>query len=87
MNTLFPPGPGRELVLSNCTNCHTIGKILLSQFDENGWRTHRLQHSPRVSGLSEADKDTLWAYLIKTFPSGREIPQLPPELLQGETGY
>ena len=87
INALFPPGPGRDLVLNNCTNCHSIAPIVLSQFDEGGWRNHRVQHSPRVPALSEADKDLLWSYLVKTFPPGRQLPQLPPEMLQGEAGY
>jgi cytochrome c5 len=87
MNALFPPGPGRELVLSNCTNCHSIAPIVLSRFDEGGWRNHRAQHSQRVPGLSEAEKDQVWLYLVKSFPPDRQLPELPPEMLQGETGY
>ena len=87
LDKLFPPGPGRHLVLQNCTNCHSIAPIVLSEHDANGWQTHRLNHENRVAGLTPEEKDLVWAYLIKSFPPGRPLPELPPEMLKGETGY
>ena len=87
LDKLFPPGPGRDLVLQNCTNCHSIAPIVLSEHDANGWQTHRLNHENRVAGLTPEEKDLVWAYLIKSFPPGRPLPELPPEMLKGEAGY
>jgi hypothetical protein len=74
-------------VLQNCTNCHSIVPIVLSQHDANGWQTHRLNHENRVAGLTKEEKDLVWAYLIQNFQPGRQLPDLPPDMLKGETGY
>ncbi len=86
LDKLFPAGPGRDLVLQNCTNCHSIAPIVLSQHDANGWQTHRLNHENRVAGLTREEKDLVWTYLIQSFPPGRQLPELPAEMLKGETG-
>jgi hypothetical protein len=59
----------------------------MSDHDANGWKTHRLNHEPRVAGLTPQEKDLVWEYLIKSFPPGRQVPELPAELLKGEAGY
>lgn len=87
IDEIFPPGDGRELVLSNCVNCHTIVPIALARKTPDEWVSHRTQHRQRVSGISDADADRLWAYLTKNFAPGRPLPQLPEDLLKTWTSY
>jgi hypothetical protein len=87
MDEVFPPDDGRDLVLENCVNCHTIVPIALARKIPDEWISHRTQHRQRVSGLSEADADRLWGYLTRNFYPGRPIPQLPEDLLQTWTSY
>ena len=87
IDEIFPPDEGRDLVLSNCTNCHTIVPIALARKTPDEWVSHRTQHRQRVGGISDADADRLWAYLTKNFAPGRPIPQLPEDLLKTWTAY
>jgi hypothetical protein len=87
IDEIFPPDDGRELVLNNCVNCHTIVPIALARKTPDEWVSHRTQHRQRVGGISDADADRLWAYLTKNFAPGRPIPQLPEDLLKTWTAY
>jgi mono/diheme cytochrome c family protein len=87
MDEVFPPDDGRDLVLNNCVNCHTIVPIALARKTPDEWVSHRTQHRQRVGGLSDADADRLWGYLTRNFAPGRPIPQLPEDLLQTWTSY
>jgi hypothetical protein len=87
MDEIFPPGPGREILLNNCTTCHTFVPIVLSQKTKEEWENTRLHHRDRVSGLGDADFKTLYEYLETNFARGHPVPKLPPELLQTWTSY
>jgi cytochrome c5 len=86
MNAIFPPGPGRDLVLNNCQNCHTFVPIVVLQMDEAAWTRSSVDHRPRVTGLSEDDFKTLYDYLKANFNPAHPVPQLPRELLDTWTG-
>jgi len=87
INAIFPPGPGRELVLNNCTSCHTFVPIVILQMTKEAWERNRRDHSDRVAGLSEAEKDTLYEYVTANFNPDHQIPKLPKELLKTWTSY
>ena len=87
MNAIFPPGPGRDLVLNNCQNCHTFVPIVILQMEEAAWTRNSVDHRERVTGLSDADFATLYDYLKVNFNPRRPVPALPQELLDTWTGY
>jgi len=87
INAIFPPGPGRELVLNNCTSCHTFVPIVILQMTKEAWERNRRDHSDRVAGLSEAEKDTLYEYVTANFNPDHPVPKLPKELLKTWTSY
>jgi len=87
MNAIFPPGPGRELVLNNCTTCHTIVPIVVLQLNEDAWKHWRTIHRSRVPALSDADFNTLYDYLRTNFNPSRPVPKLPQDLLDTWTSY
>ncbi len=87
MDKIFPPGDGRDLVLLNCTNCHTFVPIALARKTPDEWRSHRTQHRDRVPGLTDAQVDIVYAYLTTNFAPGRPLPELPEDLLRTWTSY
>ena len=87
IDEIFPPGAGRDLVLNNCTNCHSIVPIVILQMTPEAWELNAREHRDRVASLSDADVATLYAYLTANFNPNRPVPQLPQELLDTWTSY
>jgi len=85
LDAIFPQGPGRDLVLNNCQTCHVWVPIVVLQMDEAAWYRNSLNHRGRVEALSDAEFETLYAYLSSTFTPDRPVPQLPPSLLEAWT--
>ena len=81
------PGPGRDLVLNNCTSCHTFVPIVILQMTKEAWERNGRDHRERVTGLSDADFEILYEYLIANFNPARLVPALPRELLDAWTSY
>lgn len=87
LGAIFPPGPGREVVLGSCQNCHTFVPIVILQMDKDAWRRNSLDHRDRVATLSDEQFNQAYTYLTQNFGPHRPVPQLPPELLQSWTTY
>jgi len=83
LSDFFPPGEGRDLVLMNCGNCHSVGAIVVVQFTEDQWQTNQNCHRARFIGLSEEDFETIYDYVKTNFYPGRPVPDLPKEFLMG----
>ena len=87
LEEIFPPGPGRDLVLENCQNCHTFVPIVVLQMDKDAWQRNSLDHRERVTTLTDEQFKTLYGYLTANFGPHRPVPKLPKELLKTWTGY
>ena len=87
IDEIFPAGPGRELLLNNCTSCHTFVPIVVLQMDKNAWERNSRIHRSRVPALSNDDFDVLYQYLVANFNPDRPVPTLPKELLETWTSY
>lgn len=87
MNKIFPPGAGRDLVLNNCTTCHTIVPIVVLQMSPAQWDASSQNHRDRVSVLTDAEFKSVYDYLKANFNPDKPVPQLPKELLQTWTSY
>jgi mono/diheme cytochrome c family protein len=87
LDAIFPQGPGRELVLGSCQNCHTFVPIVILQMDKDAWRRNSLDHRERVATLSDEQFQQAYAYLSEHFGPHRPVPQLPPDLLKSWTTY
>ena len=85
MDAIFPDGAGRELLLNNCTNCHSFVRIVLMQRTRQQWSVVKSNMRPRVAGLSDHDVDTIFDYLEDAFNETRPEPKLPKWLLETET--
>ena len=87
LDAIFPPGPGRDLLLNNCQTCHVWVPIVILQMDQNAWRRNSLDHRDRVEALSDEDFKVLYDYLSSTFTPDRPVPKLPQGLLEAWTTY
>lgn len=87
LDEIFPAGPGRALVLDNCTTCHTITPIVVVQMTREARERWARDHRDRVPVVSDADYKTLTEYLVENFNPSKPIPQLPKELLDTWTSY
>jgi cytochrome c5 len=87
IDEIFPAGRGRDLLLNNCTSCHTFVPIVVLQMDKDAWERNRRIHRSRVPALSDADVDVLYQYLVSNFNPNRPVPTLPKELLATWTSY
>ena len=87
IDEIFPAGPGRDLLLNNCQNCHVWVPIVVLQMDEAAWFRNSLEHRSRVEGLSDEEFELLYDYLSSTFTPDRPVPELPAALLEAWTSY
>ena len=87
MDKIFPPGPGRDLVLNNCQICHVWVPIVILQMDETQWARNRSEHRDRVELVSDEDFELMYGYLTTTFTPDRPVPELPSALLEAWTSY
>jgi hypothetical protein len=87
LDDIFPPGRGRELVLNNCTTCHTFVPIVVLQLTKEAWERNSRIHRERVPSMSDADFRTLYDYLEASFNPDRPVPKLPKALLDTWTSY
>ena len=79
----------RDMILNNCTVCHTFVPIVMQQFDQGGWRSLLDRHVGvgRVYQLSADQVAQIRDYLAANFNKDHPQPDLPPELLETWTSY
>ncbi len=87
MDAIFPPGPGREAVLDNCTSCHTFVPLVVLQYTQAQWDLSARNHRDRVPRMSDADFKAGYDYLAKHFNPDHPVPVLPKYLLDTWTDY
>ena len=73
----------RDIIMDNCTSCHTFVPIVVQQFDRSGWETGISRHVivGRVPYMTPAQVKEITEYLIANFNSSLPVPELPPALL------
>lgn len=82
LDAIFPAGPGRDLLLNNCTGCHTFLRIVVGRRSKDQWDYVKRDMRGKVSQLSDQDVDTLFAYLEANFNDAKPVPNLPNWFLQ-----
>ncbi len=80
VDALLPAGPGRDLLLANCSSCHSFACAIRGQRNEGQWATLKSGHRENLSNVSDADYDTLFTYLETNFNNTKPEPDLPPSL-------
>ena len=79
----LPPGDGKEIVATACTQCHPLTVILAMRDGPIGWKRHVYTMVMKGAQLTPNDADTLLAYLDANFGPGQRLPPaktitLPP---------
>jgi len=80
---LFPEGPGRELVLNNCSSCHAVACSAIGQRTAARWDSLKEDHRDKAASLGQQELDTIFAYLKSHFDDSQPEPRVPAEFLEG----
>jgi len=82
LNTLFPSGPGHDLTLSTCGTCHPVACVARGQRTPESWAAIKEGHRDKLTNMSGADQDSVFAYLRENFNNTKPEPKIPAELIQ-----
>ena len=82
----LPPGDGRDIVASACTQCHPLTVILAMRDGPVGWKRHVDTMVMKGAQLTPHDADTLLAYLDANFGPGQRMPPAKPVALPDGPG-
>ena len=80
--SIFPSGPGRELVLNTCGTCHSAACAARGQRTAERWDSIKKDHKDKLTGSSSEDLDVVFSYLKANFNDTKPEPQIAAELLQ-----
>jgi competence protein ComEA len=64
----LPPGPGRDVMVKVCSQCHSPEIAAQQNLDAQGWKDLVNQMANNGAQASDADFDTIAKYLTATFP-------------------
>ena len=73
----FPAGPGREIVATACTQCHSPAPIVQLRMGDAGWRRQVYNMILRGAQIGPGDIDATVAYLTASFGPGVAFPNAP----------
>jgi mono/diheme cytochrome c family protein len=65
----LPPGPGRDVTVRVCSQCHSPEIVATQTLDAAGWKDLVNQMANNGAQASDADFDTIVKYLTASFPS------------------
>jgi cytochrome c5 len=82
VGSIFPPGEGRELVLSTCGACHSVVCSTRGQRTAERWDSIRASHQDKLTGQSAPNVATMFAYLKQNFNETKPEPKVPAELAE-----
>src|SRR5262249_13023540 len=70
----LPPGEGRDLVATACSQCHTLNVIMAGRDGPVGWKKHVYNMVLRGAQLTPREADTVIPYLNPHFRPGAPDP-------------
>jgi len=82
----LPPGDGRDLVATACTQCHALTVILAMRDGPIGWKRHVYHMVMRGAQLNAREVDTVLTYLDANFGPGQRMPPAKPVALPAGPG-
>jgi len=63
----LPPGEGRDMVATACSQCHALNVIMSMREGPAGWKRHVYNMVTRGAQLNSREADTAIAYLTANF--------------------
>ncbi len=82
----LPPGEGRDIVTTACTQCHPLTVVLSLRDGPVGWKRHVDTMVMKGAQLTSRDADTLLAYLDANLGPGQHMPPAKPIALPAGPG-
>ena len=82
----LPPGDGRDIIATACTQCHALTVILAMRDGPIGWKRHVYHMVLRGAQLTPREADTVLAYLDANFGPGQRMPPAKPVTLADGPG-
>jgi mono/diheme cytochrome c family protein len=73
----LPPGPGRDVTVRVCAQCHSPEIVASQTMDANGWKDLVNQMANNGAQGTEAEFDTISKYLAASFPPAGAAPAAP----------
>jgi len=70
----LPDGPGKDVVASACTTCHTVDRIVALKQTKEGRRITVRQMEEEGASFNSADVETIVAYLVNNFGPNSDPP-------------
>ncbi len=64
----LPPGPGRDVMVRVCAQCHSPEVAAQQSLDASGWKALVDQMANNGAQASDAEFDTISKYLAASFP-------------------
>lgn len=71
----LPPGEGRDLVATACSQCHGLGTIAAMRDGPMGWKVYVYDMILRGAQLNAREADMVLDYLVKNFGPSSPRPQ------------
>ena len=66
----LPEGPGKEVVLNICTQCHDLGRVRRTRLSAEGWAEVLQTMLNEGAPLTDKDFETVLRYLARNFKPG-----------------
>jgi hypothetical protein len=63
----LPDGPGKEVVLNICTQCHDLGRVRRTRLGAEGWAEILQTMLNEGAPLTDRDFETVLRYLSRNF--------------------
>jgi cytochrome c5 len=82
----LPPGEGRDIAASACTQCHPLTVVMAMRDGPVGWKRHVDTMVMKGAQVTSHDADTLLAYLDANFGPGQRLPPAKPITLPAGPG-
>ncbi len=67
----LPAGPGRDVMIRVCSQCHSPDVAADQQLDQAGWKELVDQMAGRGASATEAEFEEIVQYLAKAFPPAK----------------
>ena len=67
----LPPGPGRDVMIRVCSQCHEPEMAADQQSDEAGWKRLVDEMAGKGADATEAEFDAIVRYLARSFPPSK----------------
>jgi hypothetical protein len=65
----LPPGPGRDVTVRVCSQCHSPEIVSNQRMDKDGWKALVDQMANNGANATSAEFDTITNYLATVFPA------------------